>query len=149
MFTFHYRPARLRLQAPPSWCSGSGPWCRRSYSGHSSARLSAVASHLRFPGGRTRTHLGENQDDQWASRGETIRNGTSHAWDWWRTGSELPGQLLKWHFTWRTCTNNEHSRLKKGLKSLIGTEPESWSVDLLVTCGISLVYHLQIKLLMN
>ena len=56
-FTCRCRPGRRRLQEPPSWCFGSGPWYRRSYSGHSFERLSAISSHLQFPRERTRTHL--------------------------------------------------------------------------------------------
>lgn len=55
--TSRYMPDRRPLQAPPSWCSGSGPWCRTSCSGRSSGRLSAISSHRPFPGGRTRKHL--------------------------------------------------------------------------------------------
>lgn len=55
--TSRYMPDHRPLQAPPSWCSGSGPWCRTSCSGRSSGRLSAISSHRLFPGGRTRKHL--------------------------------------------------------------------------------------------
>lgn len=73
--TSRCRPDRRPLQAPPSWCSGSGPWCRTSCSGRSSGRLSAISSHPPYPGGRTRKHLrggcGEGTHDCFCKKNKT------------------------------------------------------------------------------
>ena len=72
-FTFRCRLVRRRLQGPPNWCSGSGPLCHRSCSGHSFERLSAISSLLQFPWEHTRTHLGGSvRTESWAVRKQAL-----------------------------------------------------------------------------
>lgn len=49
-------------QAQPSWCSGWGLWCHKSYSGRSSVRWSVISCRHPFRQGRTHIHLWDRRD---------------------------------------------------------------------------------------